>query len=165
MPSLRSSPGFVLKLFFSNSLLHLIWLRKMLYINYCKLRQISRFDREVTRWKGKSSREHPVRSPVSAHPQTWKSTNALNLNILKLVRCCPQDNQGLSDPIWPRLLFKIVRCRCMQAASFGSADSSYSAHPLLVARSNGGRTALSRKAYTQSGKRKPRQGSSSSTSL
>lgn len=94
-------------IFFSNSLAHLIWLHKILYINYCKLCQISRFDREVTRWKGKSSREHPVRSPASAHPQTWKSTNALNLNILKLVRCCPHDNQGLSDPIWPGFFLKL----------------------------------------------------------
>ena len=85
MPSLGSSPGFVLKQFLKNSSAHLIWLHKILYVNYCKLRQISRFDREVTGWKGKSSRERPVRSTASVHPQAWKSTNTQNLNILKLV--------------------------------------------------------------------------------
>lgn len=160
MPSLGSSPGFVLKLFFfSNSSAHLIWFHKILYINYCKLRQISRFDRKVTRWK-EQLRAHCAfpsictstgveikERPKSKHPQTCSMLSARQ--------------PRLKWSYLARLLFKIVRCRCRQAASFGSAGSSYSAHPLLVARSNGGRTAPSRKArgaaHTQSGKWKPPQ--------
>lgn len=53
----------------------------MLYVNYCELRQIPRFDKES---HGMEREEQPS-STASVHSQAWKSTNTLNLDILKLV--------------------------------------------------------------------------------